>query len=274
MKTRGGRSSIRRNEWFAYGGLGLLAVAAFWVAAIALAPRPVPEALAPTGTVSAASMTATAAATSPSPSPTTTTVPAITVPDNPSVLIMGDSYTASWGAAAETDGWAHVVGSLMNVTPLIDGIPGTGFAWGGGANGDDGNQFSARLQLIAAERQYTPDVLILQGGQNDALLGDDAAVTKAVTSTVTQAKELWPGIQIVIMGPTAPEPLAATLKKTNAAVSAGARTAGVPFIDAYGEQWFTPENSVTFNTDGAHVNSAGHNLIAERFYSHWSELTT
>ncbi|WP_436059352.1 SGNH/GDSL hydrolase family protein [Arthrobacter sp. LjRoot78] len=212
---------------------------------------------------------------SPSASPTSTApaTPKFDLPENPRVLIVGDSYTAGWGAETESEGWAHVAGSLMSPAIMIDGIPGTGFAWGGGASNERGEQFSVRLRSIAAEQTFTPDVLVLQGGQNDALLRDDARVTAAVEATVSEARELWPGIDIVIMGPSAPEPLASTLKQTNAAVSAAATATGVPFIDASGEQWFNAENSGTFYTDGAHVNAAGHNLIAERFISHWRELT-
>lgn len=274
VKNRWGRSTIGRQEWFAYGGLAVLAVAAFSVAAIALAPRPEAAAPAPTVKASSASVTASPTPTPAQPTPMPTAAPpVITLPDNPNVLIVGDSYTAGWGAAAEIDGWAHVAGSLLNVTPMIDGFPGTGFAWGGGTNNDEGNQFSVRLQAIAAEQTFKPDVLVLQGGQNDAFLQDDPEVTKAVVSTVTEARRLWPGIQIIIMGPCTPEPLASSLKQTNAAVSAGAVAADVPFVDASGEQWFTAENSAEFNTDGFHVNSAGHSLIAERFAAHWRELT-
>lgn len=277
MKNRGGRSSIGRNEWFAYGGLGVLAVAAVSVAAIALAPPPDAAGPVPTGTAATAGVTASPSQTptaSPTPTPTPTRKePIIKVPDNPNVLIVGDSFTASWGAAAEIDGWAHVAGTQMDATPLIDGVPGTGFAWGGGANNEVGQQFSVRIRAIASEQTFKPDALILQGGQNDINIGDDPAVTEAVVSTVSEAREVWPGIQIIIMGPSAPEPLASTLKETNAAVSAGAAAADVPFIDALGEQWFTAENSVRFNTDGAHVNTAGHKLIAERFTAHWRELT-
>lgn len=278
MKTnRGGWASNGKPERVAFVGLAVLAVAAVWVAALALAPRPPEGAFpAPSGV---ASLTVDPSTVDPSPSPSASPTPTAPVtpkfelPENPRVLIVGDSYTAGWGAETESEGWAHVAGSLMSPAVMIDGIPGTGFAWGGGASNEQGDQFSVRLQSIAAEQTFTPDVLVLQGGQNDVLLRDDARVTAAVAATVSEARELWPGIKVVIMGPSAPEPLASTLKQTNAAVSAGATAAGVPFIDASGEHWFTAENSGSFYTDGAHVNAAGHNLIAERFISHWRELT-
>lgn len=275
-RNRGGRASSGRPAWVAYVGLAVLAVAAVWVAALALAPHP-PEGAFSTPSGAAAPTMDPSPSPSPSPSasptPTAPASPKFELPENPRVLIVGDSYTAGWGADTESEGWAHVAGSLISPAIMIDGIPGTGFAWGGGASNERGEQFSVRLRSIAAEQTFTPDVLVLQGGQNDALLRDDARVTAAVAATVSEARDLWPGIEIVIMGPSAPEPLASTLKQTNAAVSAAATATGVPFIDASGEQWFNAENSGTFYTDGAHVNAAGHNLIAERFISHWRELT-
>lgn len=188
---------------------------------------------------------------------------------------MGDSYTEGMGLQSpEREGWAYVAAGLLGLNPRMDSIAGTGFAWGGGARSELGLQFSVRLQDIADQKIIVPDVIILQGGQNDALLRNDAQVTDAVVATVAQAKKLWPDVQVLIMGPTAPEPLAASLKQTNAAVQSGATVAGVPFIDASDEQWFTPQNSGSYYADGAHVNAAGHKVIAEHFATHWRTLTT
>lgn len=244
-------------------GLCVLALATAAVVTVAVAPKnPIPAATsasAPEGATAMASPTAKA--------------PKISVPANASVLIVGDSYTEGVGADNKQQGWAHVAGAALNLSPRIDGVGGTGFAWGGGADNSEGRQYSVRLRAIAAEQTITPDVLILQGGQNDSLLRDDQEVSKAVTSTVDEARNLWPNLQVLVMGPSAPEPLATNLIGTNAAVREGAANAGVPFIDAAGEHWFTAQNSESFHTDGNHVNTAGHKLIADNFSAHWQELT-
>jgi len=189
------------------------------------------------------------------------------------VLIVGDSYTEGTGAGKEEDRWASVAAGLLNLNPRIDGVGGTGFAWGGGKANDQGQQFIVRIRKIADEKIISPDAVVIQGGQNDVLLKNDPAVTRAVVDTVNETKKLWPATQVLIMGPSAPEPNATKFASTSAAVRAGAATAGVPYIDADGENWFDQQNSGTYNFDGNHVNTAGHRLIAEKFAEHWRELT-
>jgi lysophospholipase L1-like esterase len=155
-----------------------------------------------------------------------------------------------------------------------DGVGGTGFAWGGGAANDAGRQFSVRLKEAAADRSFTPNVLILQGGQNDSLLNDSDAVQAAVKQTIGTARQLWPGIQVVVLGPSAPLPMAADLRGVNGAVRAGAADSGVPFIDANENGWFNNENSTGFNFDGSHVNTGGHRLIADKFLAAWATITS
>ncbi|MBT2594691.1 SGNH/GDSL hydrolase family protein [Arthrobacter sp. ISL-72] len=250
-------------------GLSVLAVATAAVVAVAVMPSPGERGAA--AYVTPSSQSASKAAT-----PTTTPTPAplkIKLPANPSVLIVGDSYTEGVGADSTDQGWAHVAGTELNLNPVIDGVRGTGFAWGGGADNSEGRQYSVRLREIADAQTITPDVLVLQGGQNDTLLKNNPEVTKAVTSTVSEAKKLWPNVQIVIMGPSAPEPLAATISGASDTVRDGANTAQVPYIDAAGEHWFTGQNSQSFYADGSHVNNEGHHLIADKFAAHWRELT-
>lgn len=247
-----------------------MAVAAIGVSALALNTHTASDVAPPAPKVSVSSAAPTP---KPTPKPTPTALK-IKLPKDPSVLIIGDSYTEGVGTAdALQEGWAYVASRTLDLNPRVDGIAGTGFAWGGGPENTEGRQFSVRLREIADEKTITPDVLVIQGGQSDTLLKDDAAVTKAVVSTVTEARKLWPGVQVVVMGPSAPEPLASNLAGTNAAVRAGAATAKVPFINATGEHWFTAQTSDAYHYDGSHVNTAGHKVIADRFAAHWRKLT-
>jgi acyl-CoA thioesterase-1 len=252
-----------KKQWIKYGGLGALALAAFGVSAVALMPQTPPV----TGAVKSVIATAPASATA---TPAVTAAPLkIKLPDAPRLLIVGDSYTAGVGADRPSAGWAHLVADKLGYPSKVDGVGGTGFAWGGGAADDMGREYAVRLQEAADDKSFVPNVLILQGGQNDSLAKDMKNVETEAAQTVELARKLWPGIQIVVFGPSAPVPLAADLRGVNSAIRAGAANAKVPFIDANENGWFTNTNSAGFNFDGSHVNTEGHKYIADKFLATW-----
>ncbi|RDV08091.1 SGNH/GDSL hydrolase family protein [Arthrobacter sp. RT-1] len=268
----------RRYEWIKYAALFVLAVAAFGVAAIALmGPRGVDEAGPVPSTTLAATATATASAapTLPAPTPTATATapqPGIELPAEPVLLVMGDSYTAGVGADQPDQGWANLVAGQLGYPTNIDGVSGTGFAWGGGEQDQLAGEYEVRLQEIAANPAFVPNVLILQGGQNDSQIANTEEVTAATAQTIEAARRFWPGVQVVVLGPSAPQPLAEELRGVNSAVRAGAAAAGAPFIDALESGWFTAANSPGFDADGAHPNSAGHAYMADKFLEAWATL--
>ncbi|MCQ6271149.1 SGNH/GDSL hydrolase family protein [Pseudarthrobacter sp. R1] len=274
MRGNGGRM----QEWIKYAALFVLAVAAFGVAAIALmGPQGAGEAgPVPSSTLEATpTPSASVAPTSPAPAPTaaaTTPQPGIALPAEPVLLVMGDSYTAGVGADQPDQGWAYLVAGQLGYPTNIDGVSGTGFAWGGGGQDELAGEYEVRLQEIAADPAFVPNVLILQGGQNDSRIPNLEEVTAATAQTIEAARRFWPGVQVVVLGPSAPQPLAEELRGVNSAVRAGAAAAGAPFIDATEAGWFTTANSPGFDADGAHPNSAGHAYIAEKFLQSWAAL--
>jgi acyl-CoA thioesterase-1 len=265
---------MTKPEWIKYGALFLLAVAAFGVAGIALTnPRGPDEPAAP---VAASSLAATPTATSslaPTPTATAAAQPVgIQLPAQPVLLILGDSYTAGDGADRPDQGWAYLVAGSLGYPTNVDGVGGTGFAWGGGEQDNLAQEYDVRLQETAANAAFVPNVLILQGGQNDARITNPDEIKTATAQTIESARKLWPGVQVVVLGPSAPQPLAEELQGVNNAVRAGAAAANAPFIDAYDAGWFTGANSPGFDFDGAHVNTAGHAHIAEKFLESWAAL--
>jgi lysophospholipase L1-like esterase len=280
---------VTRQEWIKYAALLVLAVVAFGVAALALMnPRGVgePAGLMPSGQVPGPTAYAAAAGAAATAEGTATATPAATaaatapaaqpkieLPARPVLLILGDSYTAGTGAGREDQGWAYDVARTLGYPSNIDGLGGTGFAWGGGAQDDGGREYEVRLREISRDRRFVPNLLILQGGQNDAQLNDPEELKAATAQTIEAARRFWPGIQVVVLGPSAPQPLADTLRGANTAVRAGAALAKAPFIDAYEAPWFTAANSPGFNADGAHPNTAGHAYLAQKFLESWAALT-
>ncbi|UEL27758.1 SGNH/GDSL hydrolase family protein [Pseudarthrobacter sp. L1SW] len=273
-----------RQDWLKYGGLLVLAIVAFGVAAIALmGPRPpeetAPVPVSPSGSPSASASAPPSAAAPPAtgaPSPTGTATPqppGIQLPAEPVLLILGDSYTAGVGADQPDQGWAYLVAEELGYPADVDGVGGTGFAWGGGAQDERGEEYEVRLRRIAGNPAFVPNVLVLQGGQNDSQSPDVKEVEAATTQTIEAARRFWPGIQVVVLGPSAPQPLAEELRGVNSAVRAGAAAANAPFIDAVEGNWFTSANSPGFDADGAHPNTAGHAYLARKFLESWAGLT-
>lgn len=280
--TRNGRRPrLTRQEWIKYGALFVLAVVAFGVAALALTnPRGPSEPASPVpAKVAAPTATASPAAT-PAQTPTATATAAATaarlrieLPAKPVLLILGDSYTAGVGADREDQGWAYVVARALGYPTNIDGLGGTGFAWGGGPKDDGGQEYEVRLRKISQDTRFVPNLLILQGGQNDSQLTNPDELKTATAQTIEAARRFWPGIQVVVVGPSAPQPHAEELRDANTAVRAGAAAANAPFIDAYGAGWFTGANSPGFSADAAHPNTSGHAYLAKKFLEAWAALT-
>ena len=196
----------------------------------------------------------------------------IEVPADPNLLIMGDSYTQGFGAADEAaQGWAPLVREGLGWNGTIDGIGGTGWTWGGADDGIDPNKYTDRIARLASDG-YTPNVIIFQGGQNDYRV-PFAEITDTVANTIDQARTAWPGVQVIVMGPSAPMPLGETTLGANNAIVAGALRANAAIINPLARQWFTAENSPLYAfADGAHLNTAGHRYLADKVLAELPEI--
>ena len=73
-----------------------------------------------------------------------------------------------------------------------------------------------------------------------------------------------PRTRIVVVGPVASNSgQAAALARVDAAVAAAARRAGLPYVDALAEGWFTDAQSSLIGSDRMHPTWAGHARIAD-----------
>lgn len=179
------------------------------------------------------------------------------------VLIIGDSYTKGSGSYDARHGWAQDIVADMGWDATIDGVGGTGYV-NTGPYGSTRFTYSAR---IGTHRDLDPDLVLVQGSQNDWLVGADRLRT-AVESTLRRAQQQWPDAVVVALGPSAPQPRAQGTTGINAAVAAGARAAGVTFVDPLDRQWFTASNSPGYAApDEQHLNDAGYRYLAERVES-------
>lgn len=121
----------------------------------------------------------------------------------PSVLFIGDSYTAGSGAQEQSYGCAAAVrlGWLCH----LSAVPGTGYISGGPANRftvdpyiGESTSFNERIPKLALI--YRPDVVVLDGGRNDEFppLLD---VFNAMAATIAETHRAWPAATIVFIRP-------------------------------------------------------------------------
>ena len=188
-----------------------------------------------------------------------------TLPEDPRLLILGDSYTLGSNADPRTEGYAYLVANALGWPSEVDGMGGTGFTWGGGTEGDRGDDYTSRINRRAEAGGFIPNVLLLQGGQND-YRANPAGVFDQVTRTIRAAQAAWPGVQIIVMGPSQPMPGGALLQRVSSPIGRSAAAAQVSFISPLDSKWFTEQNSPEFSADagGTHLNNAGHVYMAER----------
>jgi lysophospholipase L1-like esterase len=186
------------------------------------------------------------------------------------VLIVGDSYTTGRGSYDDVHGWAQDLVSERQWDATINGYPGTGYV-------NPGRGRSSRavyLSRIEQRAALTPDLVIVQGSQNDWLT-DSATLEKTVERTLRQAEVQWPDAVVVAIGPSAPQPRAEATTGINDAVAAGASAVGVPYIDAIDGQWFTAMNSGSYAaTDQQHLNDAGYLYLAGKIDAELEQLAT
>jgi lysophospholipase L1-like esterase len=185
---------------------------------------------------------------------------------NPSVLFIGDSYTAGNGSAEMSYGCMAAVrlGWLCN----LSAVPGTGYV--------SGNQFHRfvvsryhgmstsfveRIPHLAV--QYHPDIVVLDGGRNDLFPPKDS-VFEAMTATINAARQAWPEAKIIVIRPRILAEPGDDLEFNDAFMGqlrAAPATEGVVFIDPI-KRLAGKNTSALLQDDGIHPNERGELTIA------------
>lgn len=195
----------------------------------------------------------------------------MTIPEGPRMLIIGDSYSEGIGADdPESDNWARLAAdhyAELGWDTEIDGAGGTG--WINGAGGP--NTYGERLER-AADEDFVPDILVLQGGLNDYETAPPQ-VGDAVAESIEQAREQWPGVRVVVFASTVPYPLSEEAEPLTSAISAAAAGVGAPVIDPFAENWMTADTADEYTAgDGTHLTTAGYAYVADRFIADFSPM--
>jgi lysophospholipase L1-like esterase len=185
----------------------------------------------------------------------------------PSVLFIGDSYTAGNGLKELSP--SCIAARKMGWLCELSAVPGTGYISGGPANRftvdpyvGESTSFVERIPKLA--QIYEPDVVVLDGGRND-LFPPQADVFKAMVATIGEARRAWPTATLVLVRPR-------FLKKPEDDLGFGdafiARlmtqpgVAGTVVIDPI--SWFTGQStSGMLSGDGTHPNQRGEQELAD-----------
>jgi len=165
------------------------------------------------------------------------------------IAVLGDSYSQGQGLAGPEEAWPAVLGERLDAEVVLDGVGSTGFTTAG---------LCAPAEVSFAQRLAADppdaDVVVVQGGVNDAILGRPDAVADAAADLLEELEDVD---TVVVVGPVAvPVADASALAAIDAALRQATDDAGrvyVRLLDA----------GVALLDDFLHPTVAGQQWIAE-----------
>lgn len=212
------------------------------------------------------------AAAAPESGPALTVAPApLVLPEHPSVLVLGDSWTFGSAASEPTLGYAYVLAELIDGTTTVNGVRGSGYL----KPGIDGPSFGERI--AALDPTLSPDLVIVQGSINDRKEGE-SGYRGAVRAAWDALAIIYPDAQIVILGPAPHElPVGTATARIDTDLAALAAERGWWYISPVQEDWITEGNYldvIDVDFGRKHPSPAGHRYLAERLAADLVELAT
>lgn len=120
------------------------------------------------------------------------------LPADPSVLVLGDSFSLGVGAEPRSDGYVHLVADEMGWTDVtVDGAGATGFV---ADNKGRSPVYEDRLRERIDSNEDAPNLVILQGAVNDTSATSDE-MRQAVSGSIETIQSGWPEAEIVVTAP-------------------------------------------------------------------------
>ncbi|WP_344817634.1 SGNH/GDSL hydrolase family protein [Microbacterium soli] len=185
----------------------------------------------------------------------------LALPEHPTVLVFGDSWTYGSAATPRTHGYAHLLGGLLHGTTIIDGVRGSGYQ----KPGIDGPDYATRIRSLDAG--IAPDLIIIQGSINDRR-EDPATFPAAVNAAWDALADVFPDAPVVVLGPAPHElPVGASTARIDHDLSVLAAQRAWWYISPVQEEWITTADYPWIIDAGPgllHPSDAGHEYLAHR----------
>ena len=196
--------------------------------------------------------------------------PPVTQPAAVSAYFFGDSLMAGTGANPRRPVMARVAAAQLRWTVEVDAWGGTGFTTSGRSP-----SYLERLRRPGAlANRY--DVVLLEGGTNDARHADHPEqVRAAVQAVVEEVQRHQPQAQVVLMGaydpppPGLSDPRRAVVDEVVAAVAA---ERGLPFFSPLSGRWTAGRTPGFLHRDRLHPTTRGYGVMGSRLAAELSAL--
>ena len=179
-----------------------------------------------------------------------------------SAYFFGDSLMAGTGASPRRPVMARVAAVQLGWDVEVDAWGGTGYTTAGGSPG-----YLDRLRRPGA-LSGSYDVVLLEGGTNDARhAGDPARVRAAVHAVVEEVQRRQPGAAVVLMGAYDPPPPGRTDPRravVDAVLADVARQRGLPFFSPLSGRWTQGRSGGFLHGDRLHPTARGYGVLGSR----------
>jgi lysophospholipase L1-like esterase len=170
-------------------------------------------------------------------------------------LFFGDSLFAGTGTSPKRPVQVTDTAKRLGWRPTVDAFGGTGWTTGG----KHGKPYLYRLQHDGRlDKHY--DVVVLEGGTNDAFYGDPERIPEKVAEVITLVRQKQPHARIVLVGGYAAAGRdGARFVRTDGLLAAAAADLGLQYVSQY--HYHLLDNGF-LSHDHIHPTRAGYRLMA------------
>ncbi|WP_301844409.1 SGNH/GDSL hydrolase family protein [Rhodococcus pyridinivorans] len=187
------------------------------------------------------------------------------LPNEPRLLVIGDSWTWGQGVTPHTQGYAYKVGELMGWPVEVNGGRGSGYVTDSMTpDAENPERFPTRVKAMPESLAVPdPNIIIVQGSIND--LAQPPQIEAAAFATLRDLKRVFPDASLVVVGPIYPPDVLSSKRAFD--VEQALRKAAIytesAFIDPTQGGRFIPDDqwAAAMGPD-SHPNALGHQLIA------------